>query len=334
MRIVSLLPSATEIITAIGATDNLVGISHECDFPPDIVDRAVLTSSKINIHQLSGEIDRDVRQVLTDALAVYDVDAAGLEMVKPNVVVTQNLCDVCAVSVRDVEVALAKIAGEGVELVSLSPTRLDDTPGDDSAAGHGVFGDVERVGRAIGREDEAKRVAQSLRRRCSEIRRRAEAAAQSSAPTGGAGDGRPRVLTIEWMDPVMVGGTWMPELVEIAGGLTLVTKPGDHAPTLDRDALAELRPDVVLVKPCGFNLARTWQEIETLRTLVESMPWPATESKRVHVADGNAFFNRPGPRLVESAEILAAICHPDAFGPEIAKHATNVVGLWDKLPRS
>ncbi len=317
MRIVSLLPSSTEIACALGASTELVGISHECDFPPVIRDRPVLTSSKINVHQLSADIDRDVRRVLKDALAVYDVDAEGLAAARPDVVLTQDLCDVCAVSVKDVERALASIAGEGVRLVSLSPTRLDDRDG-----AHGVFGDVERVAAAIGREDIGRALAAELRARCDRLRERADAAvAASGAP-------RPRVLTIEWMDPVMIGGTWMPELVMIAGGEALVTRPGDHAPTLDEAALRELRPDVVLVKPCGFDLERTLREIDGLRALVESMPWPATASRRVHVADGNAFFNRPGPRLVESAEILAAITHPAAFGPEGRVHKDHVRGLW------
>ncbi|MEM8711395.1 MAG: cobalamin-binding protein, partial [Planctomycetota bacterium] len=296
MRIVSLLPSSTEIACALGAADEIVGISHECDYPESISGRPILTSSKINVDQLSAEIDRDVRRTLKDALAVYDVDTEGLAEVRPDVVLTQDLCDVCAVSIRDVEAALVEIAQEGVQLVSLKPTRLDDHDG-----AHGVFGDVERVAKALGRPDEGTAVAQRLRERCAGIRERSRSAVEASGGT------RPRVLTIEWIDPVMVGGTWMPELVEIAGGEALVTSPGDHAPTLTADELGELRPDVVLVKPCGFDLARTAREAGALRELMTSMPWPAVETGRVFVADGNAFFNRPGPRLVESAEILAAI---------------------------
>ena len=317
MRIVSLLPSSTEIACLLGAEDDLVGISHECDFPSSIRDRPILTSSKINVDQLSASIDRDVRRVLRDALTVYDVDAAGLAAAAPDVVLTQDLCDVCAVSVRDVERALAKIAGDGVRLVSLKPTVLDDA-GDR----HGVFGDVERVAKAIGRAELGRATADELRARAASIRSRAQAAVKAS------GTAPPRVLTIEWMDPVMIGGTWMPELVEIAGGEALVTRPGDHAPTLSAEALSKLAPDVVLVKPCGFDLERTEKEIDTLRTLVESMPWPAVESRRVHIADGNAFFNRPGPRLVESAEILAATVHPRAFGAEAESHRDEMRPLW------
>jgi iron complex transport system substrate-binding protein len=312
MRIVSLLPSSTEIVESLGAMDELVGISHECDYPPGVETRPVLTSSKININQLSADIDRDVRRTLQDALAVYDVDASGLEEARPDVVLTQDLCDVCAVSIRDVEIALDSIAKKNVKLVSLKPTRLDD-----HGEAHGVFGDVERVAAALGRETEGQRVASGLRQRCRDLAKRSE---EAVAANGGV---RPKVLTIEWIDPVMIGGTWMPELVEIAGGVALVTGPGEHAPTLKQGQLAELRPDVVLVKPCGFDLARTDREIDALRALMHSMPWPAAESGRIFVADGNAFFNRPGPRLVESAEILAAITHPGAFRPEAEKHALS-----------
>ncbi|MDA7650857.1 ABC transporter substrate-binding protein [bacterium] len=314
MRIVSLLPSSTEIVHALGLDADLVGISHECDFPASVTDKPVLTSSKIDIGQLSADIDRDVRRVLTDALAVYDVDAEGLERARPDVVLTQDLCDVCAVSIRDVEVALQSIASEGVQLVSLRPTRLDDLDG-----AHGVMGDIERVAEALGAAAEGKRVADGLRDRLSSLRQRAAEAVGAA--------GRPRVLTIEWIDPVMVGGTWMPELVEIAGGEALVTEPGQHAPTLDRDALAALDPEVVLIKPCGFDLQRTRQELGTLHELIESMPWRDSAKSRTFVADGNAFFNRPGPRLVESAEILAAMTHPSAFPELVERHGEHYFPL-------
>ncbi|MBL6757471.1 MAG: ABC transporter substrate-binding protein [Planctomycetes bacterium] len=312
MRVVSLLPSSTEIVHVLGAEGDLVGISHECDHPASVRGLPVLTSSKIDITQLSADIDRDVRRVLTDALAVYDVDAEGLGEVRPDVVLTQDLCDVCAVSIRDVEAALREIASEGVQLVSLKPTRLDDLEG-----AHGVMGDIERVAAALGCADHGRRVADGLRGRLHALRERSEAALAAS------GAARPRVLTIEWIDPVMVGGTWMPELVEIAGGAAMVTEPGQHAPTLDREALAALDPEVILVKPCGFDLARTSLEQSTLDELIGAMPWSDAAKARVFVADGNAFFNRPGPRLVESAEILAAITHPEAFGDLREKHAAH-----------
>lgn len=303
MRVASLLPSATEMVCALGLEPDLVGVSHECDWPPSVVGRTVLTSAKIGHSWSSRDIDRDVRAVLRDALAVYDIDVAALARVAPDVIVTQDLCDVCAVSFDDVCKAVAEIARPGTVIVNLHPTRLSD-----------VSDDIRKVGAATGRERQATQVVLDIERRLAELARRADAIRS-----------RPNVLTIEWIDPVMIGGTWMPELVGIAGGRALVTKPGDHAPTLSVDQLAALdpAPDVVLVKPCGFPLERTRVELDTLRTLFREMPWPAVRNNRVWLADGNAFFNRPGPRLVESAEILAACMHPTEFADLAARHSTG-----------
>jgi iron complex transport system substrate-binding protein len=307
MRIASLLPSATEMVVALGLEEALVGVSHECDFPPSIVGRPVLTAAKIGHSWASRDIDRDVRAVLKDALAVYDIDVERLRQVAPDVIVTQDLCDVCAVSYDDVCRAVAQIARPDTTLVNLHPSRLDD-----------VWDDLCRVGGATGRLDQAELVVAGLRARLDDVARRASRAVQRA--------GRPNVLTIEWLDPVMVGGTWMPELVEIAGGRALVTRPGEHAPTLSREQLAALdpAPDAVLVKPCGFPLERTRAEIDLLRALLREMPWPAVRDGRVWIADGNAYFNRPGPRLVESAEILAACLHPAEFQDCASRHAAAV----------
>jgi len=303
MRVASLLPSATEMVCALGLEPDLVGVSHECDWPPSVVGRTVLTSAKIGHSWSSKDIDRDVRAVLRDALAVYDIDVAALARVAPDVIVTQDLCDVCAVSFDDVCKAVAEIALPGTVIVNLHPTRLSD-----------VWDDIRKVGAATGREHEAAQVVLDIERRLSELARRASAIRT-----------RLNVLTIEWIDPVMIGGTWMPELVDIAGGRALVTQPGDHAPTLTREQLAALEPapDVVLVKPCGFSLERTRVELDTLRALFRGMPWPAVQNGRVWLADGNAFFNRPGPRLVESAEILAACMHPTEFADLALRHHTG-----------
>lgn len=301
LRVVSLLPAATEIVCALGARASLVGVSHECDWPADVVGLPVLTRSKVPTTGSSADIDRAVRAVLMDALAVYEVDEPALAAVRPDVVVTQDLCDVCAVSLDDVRESLRRLARADVELVSLSPTRLDD-----------VLEDVRRVARALGIAARGDALAAELERRMQAVRVRAERL-----------DERPRVLTIEWIDPVMVGGTWMPELVELAGGEALVTRPGDHAPTLDRAALAALAPDVVLVKPCGFDLARSRAELGALSAQLAGLPWPALERNAVWLADGNAFFNRPGPRLVESLEILAACVHPAEFADLGGRHAAH-----------
>lgn len=317
MRIASLLPSATEIVAAVGARDDLVGVSHECDFPTGVERLPVLTRPRVALPRASGAIDRAVREVLADALAVYEIELDRLREVRPDVVVTQDLCDVCAVSLDDVRRALAELAREDVVVVSLKPGRLGE-----------VWDDVRRVGSALGRADAGARAAIELERRCADL------AARTAAL-----DARPSVLTVEWLDPVMVGGTWMPELVAIAGGRALVTEPGQHAPTLSRDELAALDPDVVLVKPCGFELDRTFEEAALLREVLPWERWRAAREGRVFVADGNAYFNRPGPRLVESAEILAACVHPEACADLVAAHAEAVRqvrpdGSWGRFDAS
>ena len=295
-RIVSLLPSATEIVCALGASDELVGISHECDFPPAIADRPVLTRSRIGSGGSSRAIDLAVRAVLRDALSIYSVDEDRLAALAPDVIVTQDLCEVCAVSLDDVRAAVARLAGRrSVDIVSLSPTRLAD-----------VMGDIDRVGIAIGRADRALEVRVGLERRIAAIAARAAA-----APT------RPRVASIEWIEPIMLGGTWMPELIELAGGIAVGAAAGQPAPTIEPAALGALAPDVVLVKPCGFTLARALAE----RAAIERTIADQVGGARVYVTDGSAFFNRPGPRLVESLEILAACVHPDRFGDLALAHA-------------
>lgn len=300
MRIASLLPSATEIICALGMRDQLVGRSHECDFPSDVATVRTLTRSHVKHEAVSGDIDLDVRRILREVLAIYEVDVNALKDVAPSVVVTQNLCDVCAVSLSDVEKALKEIASE-VQVVSLSPTRLSE-----------VWDDIRRVGSVLGMESMAGRVVADLESRMDLVRSRAVVA-----------DARPSVLTIEWLDPVMIGGMWMPELVELAGGVPLVTAAGDHAPTLDEEALRELAPDTVLIKPCGFSLARTRAEASALCALLDRLGWKAWQEGRVYLADGNAFFNRPGPRLAESLEIMAACVHPELFEDMAEAHSSD-----------
>ena len=290
-RIVSLLPAATEIVCAVGARDELAGVSHECDWPHDVVGLPVLTSAKTMPSPASLAIDRSVRDVVRQALAVYDIDTALLGRISPDVVVTQDLCDVCAVSLTDVRSAVARLAKHDVTIVSLRPEKL-----------HDIFTDIERTGAAIGRLTEARRLVASLLARVDAVRARAASAVA-----------RPNVLTIEWIEPVMLGGMWMPELVTLAGGTPLVTAPGERAPTVSRTDLARLDPDVVLVKPCGFTLERTLAEIDTLPRVLPWAEWKCVREGRVFIADGNAYFNRPGPRIVDSLEILAACIHPEIF---------------------
>jgi iron complex transport system substrate-binding protein len=299
-RIASLLPSATEIVCALGARNELVGVSHECDFPAGVERNAILTRARLRPLASSRAIDAEVRAVLEDALAVYEVEIDRLRAAEPNVIVTQDLCDVCAVSLDDVRAAVARLGLEGVEIVNLHPTLLGD-----------IWSDIERVAGALGRGDAGRRLVAELRGRVAAIAERA-----ARAPR------RPLVLSVEWIDPVMIAGMWMPELIELAGGTPMVTAAGDHAPTLSIDALRALDPDVVVVKPCGFSLDRTMAEAEVLRRTLPWNQWRAVREGRVYAADGNAYFNRPGPRIVESLEILAACVHPELFPDFQGKHAT------------
>jgi len=300
MRVVSLLPSATELVCAVGAAGDLVGVSHECDFPEDVRGLPVLTSARIGALPTSLAIDASVRAVIRDALSIYAIDERRLAELRPDVIVTQDLCEVCAVSLDDVRSAVARLAQqESVRIVSLRPTRLSHS-----------FADVETVANAVGRGDAGSRVRRELEARIRSIALRAEHARS-----------RPRVVSVEWLDPLMLGGTWMPELIELAGGVAVGARAGEAAPTVSPAELGALAPDVVLIKPCGFTIERTMRE----RDIIERNIAPAVgPSARIYVSDGNAFFNRPGPRLVESLEILGACVHPELFSDFAKKHASVI----------
>jgi len=301
-RIVSLLPSATEIVCALGAAAELVGVSHECDFPEAARGLPVLTRSRIDDSLSSRAIDSAVRAALTDALSIYTVDESRLAELAPDLIVTQDLCEVCAVSLDDVRSAVARLAQRAdVHIVSLRPTRLGE-----------VLSDIETVAHALGRSARGQELRRQLQARIDAIASRARRAAH-----------RPRVASVEWLEPIMLGGTWMPELIELAGGQAVGATAGSAAPTLSLSALASLEPEVVVVKPCGFELGRTLRERELLLPLVDA----AGGTGRVYATDGNAFFNRPGPRLVESLEILAACVHPDLFEDFAEKHRAVLLDL-------
>jgi iron complex transport system substrate-binding protein len=304
--VASLLPAATEMVCALGGAQLLVGISHECDFPAAVSGLPVLTRSKLIERRESRAIDLDVREILRRALSVYDIDTEALVRAAPDVILTQDLCEVCAVSIEDVRRAVGQLLPQA-RLVNLHPTRLAD-----------LWSGLREVGAALGLAERAELEIERLAARLDAIARRARRLAH-----------RPRVLTIEWIDPVMIGGTWMPELVEIAGGRALVTQAGEAAKTLSFEQLRALRPapEIVVVKPCGFRLERSLAEFAALRELFQAMPWPALRSGDLFLADGNAFFNRPGPRLVESTELLAGVLHPASFEDFAEKYSLSVARL-------
>jgi iron complex transport system substrate-binding protein len=298
LRVASLLPAATETVCALGQRRALVGVSHECDFPPEVVGLPVLTSSRLRAPESSAAIDRGVRELVRDSLAIYEVDVEALRRADPDLVLTQDLCEVCAVPLEAVEQAVRALGRPDVRIVSLRPTRLDD-----------IWEDIRRVAEALGARERGQVLLDALAQRVAAVAERA-----ARLPV------RPKVLTIEWLDPVMVGGTWMPELVELAHGEPLAARAGEPAPTLSDDELAALQPDVVVFKPCGFTLERSEMEIARIEDLVARMPWPAALAGDVFLADGNAYFNRPGPRIADSLEILAACIHGFEFADLSKKH--------------
>jgi iron complex transport system substrate-binding protein len=287
-RIVSLIASATEIVAALGFAEHLVGRSHECDHPESVSGLPICTEPKFLVDGSSVEIDQRVRAILRDGLSVYRVDAERLRDLRPDLVVTQSQCEVCAVSLRDVEAAACEWIDSRPRILSLEPNALAD-----------VFADVRRVADALGVHERGIALARRLTERTDEISLRAKTAG-----------GLPTVAMIEWIEPLMACGNWIPELVELAGGANLFGVGGRHSPWLDFEDLRAADPEVVVVVPCGFEIEKTRRE---MGPLVERPAWPAlraVRAGRVAIADGHRFFNRPGPRLVESLEILAEILHP------------------------
>jgi iron complex transport system substrate-binding protein len=290
-RIVSLIASATEIVCALGFEDQLVGRSHECDYPPSIKDLPQLTSPKFNVDGSSAEIDQRVKSILENALSVYKVDAAMLEELKPTHIITQSQCEVCAVSLKDVEQAVCELTSSRPMIVSLEPNSLDD-----------VWADISRVGEALEAGSGAERLVEELRGKMDDIVQRTHWL-----------DTNPSLAYIEWIDPLMAGGNWMPELITMAGGLNLFGEAGKHSPWMTWDDLVSKDPDIIFVSPCGFDIKRTLEEMSLLNNNTEWKSLKAVRLDRVFVADGNQYFNRPGPRLVESLEILAEVIHPNLF---------------------
>ncbi len=289
-RIVSLLPSSTEICFALGLGDLVVGVSHECDFPPEVRGRPILTAPKIDTSASSAEIDRQVRALVSDSLSVYRIDEQRLRDLHPELVVTQDVCEVCAVSLEEVREATCRLIGADVEVLSLSPLTVTD-----------VLDDIGRVGRATETDVRAHEFIAGLRARLESLRQET-----SSLP-------KPRVLVLEWLDPPMVAGHWTPELIRIAGGDPVLGHDGAPTGPVGWDRITEAAPEVILVIPCGFRVAQSLDEMGDLMKRPGFAEIPAVSAGRVAIVDGNSFFNRPGPRLVDSAEIAAVAIHPEHF---------------------
>jgi len=291
LRVVSLLPSSTEIACALGLREALVGRSHECDFPPGVEALPVCTEPRLDPHAPGPALDAAVKRFVRDGLSIYRVDPERLRALAPDVILTQDQCQVCAASLRDVEAAVCEWLGASPRVVSLSPHLLAD-----------VWGDLARVADALGVPERGAALRDALSARVAEIGERSAA-----LPT------RPRVACLEWIEPPMGAGHWMPELVALAGGTHLFGRAGEPSPWLRWQDVRAADPDLLLVAACGFDRARARRELGPLLAQPGFAALAAARAGRVYVLDGNAYFNRPGPRLLESLEILAEILHPEAF---------------------
>lgn len=290
-RIVSLLPSSTEIVCAIGLEENLVGRSHECDYPHSIKNLPVCTEPKFNHHGTSRQINTDVKNILKKAISIYNVKEEKLKELKPDFILTQSQCEVCAVSLKDVEKAVNNLVNSNTKIISLEPKTIQD-----------VLDDILRVSRVLGTLEKGEKVVKSLEKRLNNISEKTYALKT-----------KPTVFCIEWIDPLMASGNWVPELVEIAGAKNLSGEHSKHSKWIYFNDITSLNPDIIVVMPCGFNIKKTREEIHTL---TENPLWSklkAAASNKVFLVDGNQYFNRPGPRLVDSLEILCEIFHPELF---------------------
>lgn len=292
MRVVSLLPATTEIVAALGHQGDLVGRSHECDHPPGVEDLPVVSRPRREPVGTSADIHRGVVDLLQGVLSIYQVDAAALAATDADLVLTQDLCRVCAVSKEEVVTAAREVLDRPVEVLTCSPLTLSE-----------VLDDIERVAGALGDPEAGKRLRGELETGFDQVR--------SGAPSTGD---RPRVAVLEWTEPVMGCGNWAPELVRIAGGDQVLATPGGHTPFAEPADLAAADPDVIVVAPCGYTLDRALQELPVLQKLQGWGDLRAVRDGRVAFLDGSAYLNRPGPRLLDTAQAMAAILTGDQPG--------------------
>src|SRR5215469_1691317 len=305
MRLVSLLASATEMIAALGCLDQLVGRSHECDYPPEVQSLPVVSTVQIDIDTDSAQIDAQIKRLAQNkpapqeaalkALSIYAIDTEQLEALKPDVIFTQTQCEVCAVSERDVMQALKHLTGQQPRIVSLAPHRLSD-----------VWEDVLRVGRAVERYEKAQELVKGYQQQLERLR---SAAAELGVKT--------RVTVLEWLDPLMAAGNWTPELVAYAGGENVFGEAGLHSPWLSWEELQAADPDVLVLSPCGFALERTMVDVALLQRHPAWQSLRAVQNGRVYAIDGNQYLNRSGPRLVESAGLLGRVLWGKQLGIEV-----------------
>lgn len=290
MRVVSLLPSATEIVAALGGMEHLVGVTHACDHPPMVASRLRVTTTAVDADAAPGAVDAQVRAITAAGQPLYTLLEDRIRTLHPDLLLTQALCEVCAVMETDVRALAARLTPPPA-IVTLSATSLD-----------GVLDDIRRVGGAMGLPDEAD---EFLAGAAARMRAVHETLKSAQAP-------RPRVAVIEWGDPIYAAGHWVPEMVRRAGGVDVLAKPGEHSVVVTLEAVRAADPEVVLIAPCGYDLGRATAEGERLLALPE---WAWARDRRVFALDANAFASRPGPRLVDGIEVLARLFNPSLFTP-------------------
>lgn len=294
MRICSLLPSATEILYALGLGDAVAGVTHECDYPPEAQGKPRLIRPRVDPSAAPAEVDRRVREFLAGGESLYGVDDVLLREIAPDLIITQDLCHVCAASPDDLAAALARLP-KRPEVLSLAPKRLAD-----------VWDDIRRVGHAAGRAAEGKRLAAALERRVAEM----EAAVSRAAS-------RPQVACLEWFDPFYVGGHWVPEMVARSGGADLFGRAGEASRRIAPQQLLEARPQAIVLMPCGYGLGRAREEYRRLKLPKGWNDLPAVRNGRVFAVDANGYFSRSGPRLADGVAILAHLFHPECKIPGV-----------------
>ncbi|AFY58107.1 ABC-type Fe3+-hydroxamate transport system, periplasmic component [Rivularia sp. PCC 7116] len=290
-RIISLIPSGTEILAALGLTKAIVGRSHECDFPPEILNLPVCTQARLNSNADSGEIHNQVNDLLQSALSIYQIKTDIFEQLQPTHIITQDQCDVCAVSFGEVENALKSLTNSSPQVISLQPDVLKD-----------VWNDIKRVAQTFNVDSEP--LLENLQHRIQIIDDKTQSLSTVNIPTVGC---------IEWTQPLMSASNWIPELVNYAGGKALFSSIGKPSQQFGWETFVEGNPDIIIFMPCGFDLNRTRTDAQLLTQKPEWMQLRAVKNDRVYITDGNSYFNRPGPRLVDSLEILAEIIHTEIF---------------------
>ena len=287
-RVLSLLSSTTEIIYALGCGDRLVGRSHECDYPEEVSELPICTIPKFNVDGTSREVDDEVKSLVQSALSIYYINEKLLKELKPDIIFTQSQCEVCAVSVSDVENALKNISGLSSKIISVEPNSMED-----------IFNDILTIAETLNVRKKGRELIDLIKAKIDNIEKIIH---QKSSPS---------IAAIEWIDPLMAAGNWVPQLIKVAGGKNLFGEAGKHSPWMKYNDLVEQDPEIIIVMPCGYDIKKSLIEIKTLESKKGWGSLKAVRNRNVYITDGNQFFNRPGPRIIESLEILLEIIHSD-----------------------